>query len=406
MSDFSQRGPIVTLPRLGRRDLERFERELTNFTRERKLALLLPCLVSELEGPALPQMLRELAQAPFLDTVLVCLDKASPEAFAAARGYFQTLPKRTVLLWVDAPAILGLVQEVEQSVGRQLVTGKGRAVWLGLGYLLAEGRTFYVALHDADVLNYHRSLLANLVAPVVHPALYFEFSKAFYARFADRLYGRATRLLVTPLLKAMADLLGRQPYLSYLAAFRYPLAGEMAFPLELARWLRIPGDWGLEVGLLFELIRYRSPRRICQVDVADSFDHKHQDLSPEDPTRGLHRMAVDVVQHLLRTAASSGVAMNEGTFGSLQVAFKRHAEDAVATSYAVAVFNGLVYDRHEEEQAVEVFAKALAEACRSFRENPLGVAAFPNWERVVAAIPSLPLRLVEAVRETGGVLVE
>jgi glucosyl-3-phosphoglycerate synthase len=275
---------------------------------------------------------------------------------------------------------------------------------MAIGYVVAERRVRAVALHDADVIDYSRALLANLVFPVLHPELGFSFSKAYYARFTDRLHGRVTRLLLRPLLQAFSDVVGRHPYLSYLAAFRYPLSGELALEVDLLRRIRIPGDWGLEIGLLFEILRQRSSRRICQVDVTDQFEHKHQELSPDDPSKGLHRMAVDIVKHLLRTLSAAGLVLKEGSFKSMRVAYQRYAEDAVADYYAAALFNGLQFHRHAEEGAMATFSRALAEGCEQFSEDPLGTPALPNWARVHSAWPEADAYLLKVVRDLDGVL--
>lgn len=404
MSDFHQRGPITTLPRLVTRDLATREQELTSFAHTTPLVLVIPCLISELEQPALAGILKELNLAPYLDTLLISLDRADADGYARALAYFGKQTCRTVVLWNDAEEIQKLLHEIEAGVGRLAPRGKGRAVWMALGYLIAEGRAKAVAFHDADVVNYGRSLLANLVTPVLHPLLPFDFAKAYYARFSDRLHGRVTRLLVRPFLQALGDVVGRHPYLSYLAAFRYPLSGELCFTTDLARGIRIPGDWGLEIGLLFEILRHRSPRRICQMDVADQFEHKHQELSPTDPKVGLHRMAVDIVKHLLRTFSAAGVVLNEGSFKSMRVAYQRYAEDAVSDSFAMATFNGLTFDRHGEEEAVETFSRALAEGCEQFVADPLGTPPLPNWERVLSALPKVADELVSTVHRLDGVL--
>jgi glucosyl-3-phosphoglycerate synthase len=403
MSDFQQRGPITTLPRLVWQDLEQREREITGLALHTPVALIIPCLVSEMDQPALAGMVAELAKVPYLDTVVVSLDRADEAGYRRALGYFRALRQRTVVLWNDAPHMLALKDDVAASVG-VLPPGKGRAVWMAIGYVLAEARAYAVALHDADVVDYNRSLLANLVYPIVNPTLSFNFAKGYYARFTDRLHGRVTRLLIRPLLQALADVVGRHPYLSYLAAFRYPLAGELALETDLLKWIRIPGDWGLEVGLLFEVLRQRSSRRICQVDVADRFEHKHQPLSPDDPTIGLHRMAVDIVKHLLRTLSASGVVLLEGSFKSMRVAYRRYAEDAVADYYAVALFNTLAFDRHAEEEAMTTFSRALAEGCEQFAADPLGTPSLANWARVYAATVDAGERLVGAVRDLDGIL--
>lgn len=404
MSDFKQSGAIVTFPRLRPRDEAQREEELVMHARRTPLALVIPCLVSELEQPALAGMVDRLAATPYLDTVVISLDRADQAGFRQALEYFRALRLRAMVVWNDAETIAGIIREIEMGVLKLGPRGKGRAVWVALGAVIAEERAEAVAFLDADVVSFERSLLTNLVYPILHPALDFDYAKGYYARYSDRLHGRVTRLMVRPLLQALLNTIGHHPYLEYVDSFRYPLSGEFAVHATLLRRLRIPSDWGLEVGLLFEVLRHRSPRRICQVDVADRFDHKHQVLSPDNPGSGLHRMAVDITKHLLRTLAAAGVIVPSGSFKALQVAFQRYAEDAVADSFAVAVFNGLAYDRHAEEEAVDVFTRAFAEGCEQFNQDPLGTPAMPNWARVLSAMPGIGDRLLAAVHELGGVL--
>jgi glucosyl-3-phosphoglycerate synthase len=403
MSDFQQRGPITTIPRFANQELELKEEQIKAFSEQTPIALVIPCLVTEMDQPALAGMVAELAQVRYLDSVVISLDRSDEEGYRRAKEYFRPLRQRTVVLWNDSPELTELREGVQARVG-PLPPGKGRAVWMAIGYALAERRAQVIAFHDADVVNYNRSLLANLVFPLTHPFLGFNFSKGYYARFTDRLHGRVTRLLMRPLLQALGDVVGRHPYLSYLSAFRYPLSGELAVHADLLRWVRIPGDWGLEVGLLFEVLRHRSPRRICQVDVTDSFEHKHQPLSPEDASKGLHRMAVDIVKHLLRTLSAAGVVLPEGSFKSMRVAYQRYAEDAVTDYFAVAMFNGLSFDRHAEEEAVSTFSVALAEACDQFSVDPLGTPSLANWARVEAAWPEAGAYLLSVVRDLAGIV--
>ena len=58
MGDFHQRGPITTLPRFSADDLEGREKELSFFARRVPLTLVIPCLVTEIEQPALLGMVR------------------------------------------------------------------------------------------------------------------------------------------------------------------------------------------------------------------------------------------------------------------------------------------------------------------------------------------------------------
>jgi glucosyl-3-phosphoglycerate synthase len=268
---------------------------------------------------------------------------------------------------------------------------------MAYGYVLAAADCEVIALHDCDILSYSRELLARLCYPVANPNLGFEFCKGYYARFTRTMHGRVTRLFVTPLIRAMASLCPGVPFLNFIDSFRYPLAGEFAMRTNLARVNRIPSDWGLEVGVLAEMYRNVAMSRICQVDLADNYEHKHQHLSPDDPGKGLRRMASDIAKSLFRTIASEGVSLTQDDFRTLQVRYVRMAEDTMQRYYADAMLNGLGFDRHAEELAVATFAKSLGEAASEFLHNPLGLPLLPNWNRVLAAIPDCFDRLRQAV---------
>ena len=87
------------------------------------------------------------------------------------------------------------------------------------------------------------------------PDLDYKFCKGYYSRVTDRMHGRVTRLLITPLINALMKILGPLPLLQYLNSFRYPLSGEFSMVADLALINRIPADWGLEVGVLAEVFR-------------------------------------------------------------------------------------------------------------------------------------------------------
>jgi glucosyl-3-phosphoglycerate synthase len=215
----------------------------------------------------------------------------------------------------------------------------------------------------------------------------------------DKMNGRVTRLLVTPLVRSLQQLTGTHGFLTFLDSFRYPLAGEFSMSTELARINRIPSDWGLEVGSLAEVYRNYSPHRVCQVDIATTYEHKHQQLSAEDAQKGLMKMAVDICKSIFRTLASDGVVFSESLFRSLSVTYLRQAEDTLLMYESDAKINGLDFDRHEEAKAVEAFTRAIAMAAHAFVENPMGTPLIPNWNRVGAAIPGIFDMLRKAVDE-------
>ena len=397
MSDFHQSGPVTSLPRLAPRPVEELEAKILALTPKFPVSLVIPMIPGEMDRPALSGILDELCRVRYLHSLVLSLNQATRADYERTVRYFDRYPGRHVILWSESPGVQAFLADMERAGLRVGTPGKGRACWLAMGYLLAEEKVDYMAFQDADVVNFHREMLARLVLPALDPIVDYDFVKAYYARFSDRLHGRVTRLFVSPLLAAFTRLIGVDPYIRYLSSFRYPLSGEFAVQRDLASRMRLPSDWGLEIVTLFEALRHRAPVRICQVEIADRYDHKHQALSPEDPSAGLNRMASDVGTHLLRTLAAAGVVLSEGLLKSLLAAYQREAEDAVADSYAVAAINGLGYDRHEEEINLQTFAAALRTSVAEFLADPLGPPLVPNWARVWSGVHDAGPQLMAAV---------
>jgi len=402
MADFYQTGLVTTLHRLRDNGFERLEGELERFSEVSPIALVLPALYSEFENPSMRRIIGDLAGARYLSRIVVTLARATETEFRHARSLFRGFPQQVTFLWIDSERIQSLFRLLEQRGLTAGADGKGRSCWLSYGYLLAAGDCDVIALHDCDIVDYDRQMLARLCYPVANPNLSFEFCKGFYARVTDRMHGRVTRLFMTPLVRAMEDMAPQATFLKFLDSFRYPLAGEFAMKAALARVNRIPGDWGLEVGMLAEVFRNCAAARVCQVDLADNYEHKHQDLSAEDRTRGLRRMALDVAKTLFRTVAGEGVVFTRDHFRTLEVRYVRMAEDTIARYYADAMLNGLKFDRHSEELAVATFARSLREAAEEFIAEPLSATLIPNWNRVAAAIPEFFDLLLEAAAIDNG----
>ena len=397
MSDFHQFGPVTAIPLLVSRDPEEMEQRLEELAQRFPVSLVIPMIPSEMDRPALARILDELCKVRWLDTLVISLNRATLEDYRRALEYFDRYQRRKTVLWSESPAVSVFVSDMAAAGLYTGEPGKGQACWLAIGLVLAEDRTSYIAFQDADVVNYTRWMLGRLVLPAIEPTVDFDFVKAYYGRVSDRLHGRVTRLLLTPLLGAFTRLIGQDPYIRYLSSFRYALSGEFTIKRDLAEQLRLPCDWGLEIVTLFEALRHRAPGRLCQVEIAERYDHKHQDLSAQDPTGGLNRMARDVIKHLLRTLAAAGVNLSPGLLMSLLAAYQRQAEDAVNDSYAVAVVNHLKYDRHGEEQSVHVFTEALRASIDEFLADPLGPPLVPNWSRVWAGVPDASARILAAV---------
>lgn len=399
MADFFQHGIITTLHDLGTVQCERLESLLQEETQSNRLGLVLPVTASDMRAAPFSQIIAKLAEVNYVDTIVIVLGLAPQvDDYRQTKAITSALGKKAQVLWTDGARVRQLYDRLIDAGFNLSVAGKGRSAWTAFGYLLADPQLKAFVLHDCDIVDYDRVMLARLCLPMAHRSLDFEFCKAYYARCTDRMHGRVVRLLVAPLLRALISVLGNEPFLLYLSSFRYPLAGEFAVTSNLARSNRIPSDWGLEVGTLAEVFRNTSLKRVCQVDLCRPYEHKHQDLSLGDAAKGLMKMATDILTSVFRTLASRGQVLQPGHFISLRSAYLRMAQDAIRQYHADALMNSLKFDRHSEEQAVEGFAQQITVAGDTFRHDPAGADAIPNWARVLSAYPDFPQQLREAVR--------
>ncbi len=394
MPDFHQNGIVTTMHDLGTTNQDRIERLLVDVTKNYKIGLVLPVTASDMRAAPFRDIIQKLQGADYIDTIAVVLGMAPERAdYDETKAIVDSLGAKAQILWTDGPHYQALYGKLNDAGFRLSVPGKGRSAWTAFGYLLADSHLKAIALHDCDIVDYDRTLLARLCLPMAHPSLDYEFCKAYYARATDRMHGRVVRLLVSPLLRGLMSVIGSDPFLRYLDSFRYPLSGEFSLTANLARSNRIPSDWGLEVGTLAEVFRNTSVKRVCQVDLCCLYEHKHQDISLEDPTKGLMKMATDILTTVYRTLASRGVVMTQSHFTTLRSAYLRAAQDAIRHYHADALINGLQFDRHCEEHAVEAFADRVTVAGEMFQEDPSGGEAIPNWTRVLTAFPDFPQQL-------------
>ena len=403
MGSFYQNGIVANLHDFSygsssENNYKKLENELVQFSKDNPMELILPSLFSEINGSALPNIVNEINKTKFLNHVVVGLDKSNSQESKTAFKFFDQLKIPFSILWNDGPRLMELDEELKEKGLAPREFGKGRNVWYCIGMTLARGEAESVALHDCDILTYEKSLLAKLFYPVANPFFNFQFCKGYYPRVADgKMNGRVSRLLVFPLLLAMEKTIGKSEYLDFMKSFRYPLAGEFSFRKNLLPELRIPSDWGLEIGVLSEMQRNHSSNRICQVDLAQKYDHKHQDLSENDDNSGLSRMSIDITKALIRKLATQGNIFSLETFRSIKATYYRTALDMIDIYRSDAKMNGLSFDSHTEEKTVELFALNIMKAGETFFENPMETPFIPTWNRVVSAIPDFLDRFKSSV---------
>ena len=136
------------------------------------------------------------------------------------------------------------------------------------------------------------------------------------------------------------------------------------------------------------MYRNYAGNRLCQVDIADNYDHKHQDISIDDKSNGLSKMSIDITKVLIRKLASQGEIFSMSIFRSLKATYFREALDFVQIYKKDAMMNSFQIDVHEEESAVELFAKNIMEAGQVFLDSPMESPNIPTWNRIDTAFPN------------------
>ncbi len=268
-------------------------------------------------------------------------------------------------------------------------------MWLAMG--LASLDSYGMALIDADVTTFDETVPTRLLFPVISNKLDFFFNKAFYTRIGIKemkMYGRVVRLFVAPLLDSLKRKLGtRSNFLEYMSSFNYPLSGEFSLTSDLSMNIRIPGDWGVEIGVLTEVYRSASLKRVCQSDLG-FHDHKHRKIG--DRKTGLLKMAGEIEKSILRSLAEiQGVDISEAFLRSLQVLYRRLGQDYIYSYGADSFYNALAYERNEEEASLDFFSNMIINAGKEYLKSPFGTL-IPSWSRAVSAEPNLRFELKEA----------
>jgi glucosyl-3-phosphoglycerate synthase len=335
------------------------------------------------------------------------------DQFREAKEYFSQLkvPNRDVrVVWIDGPRVQGLLGEMEERGIATGEKGKGQSVWVALGYLFAHDKSDVIALHDCDIVTYDRLLLGRLLEPVANPNNDFQFCKGYYARISptdQAMKGRSTRLFVTPFVDTLAEIMCQlghsdlERFFLYHRAFKYPLAGEFCFTSDLARGLNIAYDWGLEVATLSQVYDQLTARQIAQIDLAPNYEHKHQELSPDDTGKGLHRMVIDIAKFYLTYMRSHGVPLDDSFVDMVLHTYYQKALKYVRKYSYDADVNGLNFDLYEEETAAGHFRGFLWDAWMQSK-GPQEAKLIPSWNRVAYVFPEIYDRLLVAVEQDNG----
>ncbi len=378
-------------------DKKKLIKSVSDAAIERPVSIIMPMLYSEIKNDALGNISKQLNKCNYVKEIVIPLAAKNEKEFKQVKRFFSDLKIPKLIMWCNGPKIEKLLNELKND-GLDLLKyrGKGRDVWLAIG--IASLRSYAIALHDADIRSYSELIPAKLVYPLIEPELDFKFNKGFYARVnleKNIMYGRVFRLFLHPLLRSLIYEIGSEPdFVRFLRSFRYPISGEFALTSDLSLDVDLPGDWGLEIGIMAEMYRNVTHKRICQTDLG-FYEHKHQIIGNEE--KGLTKMTSDILKTLLRVLIEQdNIQISKEFLISLRVLYQRNAQDCIRKYHADAHFNSLKYDRHLEETMVEKFSKQIMDAGTKYMKKPVGTR-IPDWLRTISARKKIREQLLDIV---------
>jgi len=372
ISDFSQHSGRITTFHVLRQDRKHLKAQLRLHSKWKKTVLVIPLLASEYTNPAnfatFQRILKQLKDVTYVSKIIFGLDQANQEEAFVLKDMIESHDIKNYLIqWNDGPGFEGIYQALNDAGFNISEPGKGKNMFLSFGIAIALGAES-VGLIDADIRTFRRVQLDRLFYPVV--VLNYDFSKAYYARIMEnRLYGRVKRLLLDPLLLSLKRKFTESKdqkmlnLIQFLLDFKYQLSGEVAFHVDLLKRMRFATNWGVEIFTLIEV--YRKASSPAQVMFSkEPFDHKHQDASPEDSTKGLNRMAIDIVTTLMNALViEEGLEISDTFFRDLAVTYHAVAEEHVKKYSDDSGFSNLNYDRDAEEYLIKhVFRNSILTA--------------------------------------------
>lgn len=227
-------------------------------------------------GQIVATVRRTLVQSTALVDEVVVMDDGSTDATAAAAAY-------------DGARVVTVADVLPELPAG---SGKGNALWLSL--FACDGDI--VCWVDADIRNFAPHFVTRLLAPLLtDPSV--GFVKGFYRRpLYDKVTGggRVTELLARPVISALFP---------HLAEFVQPLSGEYAGRRELLESVPFVEGYGVEIGLLIDLVARFGTEAMAQADLGVR-EHRNRPLEELGPqamavlVTGLRRAGVPVDRRL------------------------------------------------------------------------------------------------------------
>jgi glucosyl-3-phosphoglycerate synthase len=405
--DFCQTSGRVTTFHILQQDSKHMRAELRLHSKWKKAALVIPLVNTEFTDsanlPVLINILRQLKNVAYVSTIIFGLDRASEKEALVLRDLIASSGIVNYLIqWNDGPGISSIYKKLNDAGFNINEPGKGKNIFLGFGIATAMGAQS-IGLIDADIRTFRREQLDRLFYPVV--VLDYDFSKAYYARIAGReFYGRVKRLLLDPLLFSLKRKFTESKkenmlnLIEFLMGFNYQLSGEVVFKVDLLKKMRFATNWGVEIFTLIEVFRKASSAAQVMFST-EPFDHKHQDASDTDPSKGLNRMAIDIVTTLMTAIIiEEGLEISETFFRDLAITYQAVAEEQIRKYADDSSFSNLKYNMENEEHLVrDVFRNSILYAGEVF-SSPYSISE--RFLRYVSSQPEFKPFLDDGLAET------
>jgi glucosyl-3-phosphoglycerate synthase len=183
---------------------------------------------------------------------------------------------------------LGIPVHIHQETLSQYGSrpGKGEALWKSI-YVTHGDILVWI---DTDIVNIHPRFIYGLLGPLLlNPGL--KFIKGFYRRpikVGDRIQagggGRVTELTARPLLNL---------FFPELSGLVQPLSGEYGGRRSALEQLPFSSGYGVETGLLIDLLERFGLHSIAQVDLRERIHHNQ-------PLESLSKMSFAIIQTVIR----------------------------------------------------------------------------------------------------------
>ncbi|WP_229074127.1 glucosyl-3-phosphoglycerate synthase [Actinoplanes sp. DH11] len=250
-------------------------------------------------GAIVDTIRRELVeQIPLVDEIVVVDSRSTDDTAEVARR-----------------AGARVVSQDRLTRGLPRMEGKGDALWVGLAASTGD----VVAFVDGDLHEFSAHFVTGLLGPLLtDPTV--EFVKGFYHRPLIGAVnvetdggGRVTELAARPLLNL---------FFPELAGFVQPLAGEYAGRRSTLERIPFVSGYGVEVGMLIDLIDLVGLDALAQVDLGER-KHRHQG------TEALGRMASQIMVTAWSRMHRRGLVVEPTPPSTLLTQFRRGGDDAL-----------------------------------------------------------------------------